>query len=112
MVIGRFIFGLGGENLVVATYLILSQWFLDKELAFALGISIAAGRIGSSANTFITPKLYEQDPTTDDDNTIELPLFVGVIVSAVALLSVIGLYFIDKKSEEFDDDGGHDEATS
>ena len=72
---------------------------MGKELAFSLGIAIAAGRIGSSANTFITPLLYEQDPSTELDNSIGIPLFVGAIVSFIALLSAIVLFVIDKKSE-------------
>jgi hypothetical protein len=74
---------------------------LDKGLATALALMIAAGRIGSSANTFITPKLYELDPLTEEDDSIELPLRVGLMISLVGLISCILLFFIDKKSDEY-----------
>jgi hypothetical protein len=37
---------------------LLSDWFFNKELSFALGVSFASCRIGSSLTSFITPKLY------------------------------------------------------
>jgi hypothetical protein len=40
MILGRFIFGLGGESLAVSQTSITTLWFQGKELAFALGMSI------------------------------------------------------------------------
>ena len=37
MLFGRVIFGLGGECIGVAQNTIVSSWFKEKELAFALG---------------------------------------------------------------------------
>ena len=39
-IIGRVLFGLGGESLNVCQSTIVSRWFFGKELAFALGINI------------------------------------------------------------------------
>jgi len=36
----------------------VSSWFHGKELAMALGGSTAAGRLGSTLNTLLTPKIY------------------------------------------------------
>lgn len=47
MIAGRLIFGLGGENCVVAQSYIVSKWFFGKELALALGLNITFARIGS-----------------------------------------------------------------
>jgi hypothetical protein len=41
MILGRFIFGLGGESLAVTQTSITTMWFQGKELAFALGMSIS-----------------------------------------------------------------------
>ena len=50
MMLGRFIFGLGGECMTVAQSAIVSAWFQGKELSFAFGINLSVARIGSSIN--------------------------------------------------------------
>lgn len=35
MILGRFIFGLGGESLGIASSIIINKWFVGKELSFA-----------------------------------------------------------------------------
>ena len=50
MMLGRFIFGLGGESMTVAQSAIVSSWFQGKELSFAFGINLSVARIGSSIN--------------------------------------------------------------
>ncbi|KAJ3372985.1 hypothetical protein HDU91_001667 [Kappamyces sp. JEL0680] len=57
MVVGRLFLGVGGESLGVAQYKITSSWFADRELAFALGMNICAGRVGSVLNDLISPWL-------------------------------------------------------
>ena len=75
-------------------------------MSFSLGIAIAAGRIGSSANTFITPRLYEQNPNDETDNSIGIPLLVGGVISLIALVSTIVLFIIDKRAEMHDKEIG------
>ena len=38
MMMGRFIFGLGGDSMAVAEYAIVCSWFVGKELSFAVGV--------------------------------------------------------------------------
>ena len=40
MLIGRILFGIGGETISVAQASITTRWFSGKELSFALGLSI------------------------------------------------------------------------
>jgi MFS family permease len=47
MAIGRLVFGLGAESFIVATTVAIAQWFRSATLGFALGLSLAFGRIGS-----------------------------------------------------------------
>ena len=49
MAIGRLIFGLGAESLIVAVTTILARWFKGKELSFAFGINLTIARFGSFA---------------------------------------------------------------
>jgi len=38
MLIGRFLFGLGGESIAVVSCDLVTKWFKNKELAFSMGI--------------------------------------------------------------------------
>jgi MFS family permease len=45
-ILGRFVFGVGCESLGVALSSVLTHFFQEKELAFALAVSIASARVG------------------------------------------------------------------
>jgi MFS family permease len=47
MSIGRLIFGLGAESLIVAVTTAVAKWFRGKELSFAFGINLMIARAGS-----------------------------------------------------------------
>jgi len=54
-VVGRFVFGLGGECLTVGQNTYTSKWFKGHIMAFAFGLIVAFSRIGSAVNFFVTP---------------------------------------------------------
>mmetsp|Transcript_11707 Transcript_11707/g.11650 ORF Transcript_11707/g.11650 Transcript_11707/m.11650 type:complete len:152 (+) Transcript_11707:252-707(+) len=56
-IIGRVVFGLGGESLNVCQSTIVSRWFKGKELSLALGINISVSRLGSVFNNYTMPPL-------------------------------------------------------
>lgn len=58
MLIGRVVFGLGGESMSVSQSAIVTVWFKGKELAFALGANISISRLGSVINANTVPPLY------------------------------------------------------
>jgi nitrate/nitrite transporter NarK len=60
MHLGRFLFGVGGESLSVAQSRITAKWFKGKELALALGMNLAMGRLGSVLNDLLSPHLAEE----------------------------------------------------
>lgn len=45
--LGRFIFGCGAEAIFVVILTICARWFKGKELALAMGITVAFGRLGT-----------------------------------------------------------------
>src|SRR5271166_4892842 len=47
MALGRLIFGMGAESLIVAVTTALAAWFKGKELSFAFGVNLTVCRIGS-----------------------------------------------------------------
>jgi MFS family permease len=55
MVMGRILFGLGGESQGVAQTTLVALWFGEKELALALGINLSISRLGSVWNDNMSP---------------------------------------------------------
>ena len=61
MLIGRFIFCLGGENLAVTQSSIASKWFFGKTLSFAMGINVSFSRLGSVIGGYSFSLLYDSN---------------------------------------------------
>jgi MFS family permease len=57
MLLGRAVFGLGGESICVAFSTLFSEWFDPSERAFAFGTQLAVSRLGSVLNNFASPKV-------------------------------------------------------
>lgn len=55
MLLGRVLFGIGGESVSVVQSCITTKWFHEKELAFALGFNLALPRVGSLLNYVLSP---------------------------------------------------------
>ena len=47
MVLGRFLFGVGAETLNICTLAAVVKYFQSRDMAFAVGVSLAIGRAGS-----------------------------------------------------------------
>jgi MFS family permease len=45
--LGRIVFGMGSETMIVAQSAILARWFTGKELALSFGISLTISRLGT-----------------------------------------------------------------
>ena len=58
MLIGRTIFGLGGENFITGQMFILEKWFSGKMLSIAFGFGLVFNLLGTFANNFLTPYTY------------------------------------------------------
>mmetsp|Transcript_23362 Transcript_23362/g.20754 ORF Transcript_23362/g.20754 Transcript_23362/m.20754 type:complete len:138 (+) Transcript_23362:248-661(+) len=58
-IVGRVIFGLGGESLGVCQSTVVSRWFIGKELSLALGINISISRLGSVFNNYSMPPIAD-----------------------------------------------------
>ena len=55
MLLGRFVFGLGGESISVAQSALVERWFGETELALGLGAALSIGRLGSVINNAVSP---------------------------------------------------------
>ena len=89
MMLGRFVFGLGGECMCVAQSAVVSAWFQGSELAFAFGINLSVARIGSSINGPVETYLALE-------YSIGFALLVGFFVCCFSLLMAFLLVWIDR----------------
>lgn len=99
MLVGRVIFGMGGESMCVAQSAIISMWFKGSELAFAVGINLSVSRLGSVLNSMIVPTLYMT-------YGLAPALFLGFLICVFSLFNAFGLAYIDKKAEDSNPNGG------
>jgi MFS family permease len=98
MIVGRVVFGMGGECMCVAQSAIVSVWFKGKELAFALGINMSVSRLGSVANGMIVPSVY-------DDQGLGPALMIGFLICVFSLANAFGLVWLDRKAEKENPNG-------
>lgn len=93
LILGRVFFGLGGESLNVTHTTIIAHWFMDSNIAFAMGANIAVSRLGNVINSALTPTLFMIK------NDYFLPFFVGVVLCIFSFFCGIALCIVDKKVE-------------
>ncbi len=57
MLLGRMIFGLGGECLNICQNAIIVKWFSSSQLALPMALTISVSRFGSVLNDVFSPRL-------------------------------------------------------
>jgi len=94
MLIGRFIFGLGGECQFVCKSAIISNWFKGRELAFAFGVNLSFSRLGSVVAGLIEPYVAK-------NHSMESALWIGFIFCVFSWFCGVGIVcceiYADKK---------------
>ena len=100
MLLGRIIFGIGGEVLHAAQNTLMSNWFKASELSLALGICISFPKMGSSLNAVLSPAISKSFKNSEPDTHLNVaaPLFLALILMAVNLLLAFLLSYIDKRT--------------
>ncbi len=89
MSLGFFIFGLGAETSIVVLSKVIVKWFKGKELALALGLNLAVGRLGAALAFTLSPRLIHPEWTT--------AIWVGVIILWAGLLAFMIYMVMDYK---------------
>ena len=87
--VGRVVFGVGGESLGVGVASLVSAWFQDQELALALALNLSFSRIGSAANDVLSPLAAEQG--------LSSAAWLSVLVCALSALSALALLALDRR---------------
>jgi nitrate/nitrite transporter NarK len=93
MLVGRVVFGLGGESMSVAQSSIVSIWFKGAELNFALGANVSLARLGSVLNSNVLPTLYAH-------HGLGTALLVGFAICCFSLICAFVLVVLDKIAEK------------
>jgi MFS family permease len=78
MLLGRFLFGLGGESFAVIQNKLLSSEFKGKELSFAMGLFSSIARLGTVSNFVLTPILAGALGRM-------VPCIIGVVLTFIGL---------------------------
>jgi len=86
---GRMIFGFGGESLSVAQSTLLALWFRGKEVAFAMGVNLSIARVGSVVNDNVSPAAYNAW-------SLGAAIWVGFFICCVSLGATIALIMLEK----------------
>lgn len=93
MAVGRFIFGLGAESLIVAASAAIAKWFRGKELSFAFAMKITLARLGSFA--------AENSPAWANQwyDDWQTPLIIAVFFALISVVTAI-LYAVSEAAAE------------
>lgn len=87
--VGRVIFGLGGESLSVGQSTLLALWFRGKEMAMAMGINLSVSRLGSVINDNVSPLF-----------SVTMACWIGTFVCVLSVVSAIGMVLTERIAEK------------
>jgi MFS family permease len=94
MAMGRLLFGIGGETFGIAIMAGVVKYFTGRNLAFALGLTLAIARSGSysadmSPTWFATAYAQGWQP----------PLAIAAVTAAASLAACVAYWWIDRGSQ-------------
>ena len=92
MVIGRLLFGIGSETLVVATLVALAQWFTGRYFALLLAVNLSLARLGSY--------LADRSPSFAGDlyaQGWQPPLWLAAGFAALSLAGALMFFWVDRR---------------
>lgn len=93
MLLGRLIFGLGGESLAVAQSRLVTEWFLRKELGIAIGLNLSIARIGTVFNNNASPRIAAV--SQDQGGGVSGACWAGLVTCLFSLCATLCCIFID-----------------
>lgn len=102
IVVGRVLFGIGGESLAVAQSRLVTQWFEGKELALAIGLNLSIARIGTVVNNVLSPIIAS-------NWSVPSAFWIGFFSCLLSFTCTIGTVLVDfcyRNSHTFGQCGG------
>ncbi|GBG79941.1 hypothetical protein CBR_g30205 [Chara braunii] len=107
--IGRAVFGIGGESACVVQSKILAIWFQGKEMAFAMGLGMTVSRFGSVVNDWLCPYIYKHSGARvlpsfiRSANNPSLAIWVGFILMVLSFATTIAYALLERSTEAYFD---------
>lgn len=95
MLIGRIVFGAGCEAMIVGQSAIISKWFMNFELPFAMSMIICVPLLGTQIGGAIVPSAYKF-------KGFGFAFSLGFILLIMSLIIVIILAIIDRYADKRD----------
>lgn len=92
--LGYAIFGVGVEAIGITASKIIVKWFKGKELALALGMNVAFGRIGTLLALAVSPIIAEKMGHPS------MPILLCLVLLCIGLLSFLVFCMSDKKLDK------------
>ncbi|KAG8332077.1 Major facilitator super domain-containing protein 1 [Homalodisca vitripennis] len=100
MLVGRFVFGIGGESLAVAQNNYAVVWFMGKELNTVFGLQLSFARVGSTVNLVVLGPLYNWVEQFYHGHTcLGVTLFIATATCIMSLLAALLLGLLRKKKD-------------
>ncbi|XP_015784976.1 major facilitator superfamily domain-containing protein 1 isoform X1 [Tetranychus urticae] len=100
MQLGRFIFGLGGENLSVAVNAYAVSWYKGSELNMAFGLMMSISRLGSTVNFKTMVHIYNFfEKYYTGYKCLGLTLLFAVSFCIFSLIMGLLMAYFDKRAE-------------
>ncbi|GAQ86326.1 major facilitator superfamily protein [Klebsormidium nitens] len=100
--VGRTVFGMGGESLTVVQTTIQAVWFQGKEMAFAMGLGLTVARLGSVINDWVMPAIYQSGvpgllPPLEPASALSFGFFITLLSLGCAL----ALLLLEVRTDRF-----------
>lgn len=94
MVLGRFVYGLGGESFSIIINRLISKEFKSNNLSFTLGVFSSIAKLGSILNFLSSPLIAQKIHRI-------LPCVIGIILTALSLIGCLILNDVLYKQKRF-----------
>jgi MFS family permease len=92
MVVGRLLFGIGSETLVVAATVALAQWFTGRYFALLFAVNLSLARLGSY--------LADRSPSFASDlyaHGWQAPLWLAAGFAALSFAGALMFFWVDRR---------------
>ncbi|KAL3280709.1 hypothetical protein HHI36_003945 [Cryptolaemus montrouzieri] len=100
MLLGRFIFGLGGESLAVAQNNYAVLWFKGRVLNMVFGLQLSFARIGSTVNFMVMEDLYNSvEKSYPGIDGLAITFYLATLTCVFSFICCLLLGFMDIKTE-------------
>jgi MFS family permease len=92
MAVGRLLFGIGAETFSIARLVAIAEYFAGGNVAFAMGLSIGIGRLGSFSAD-ISPTWFADAYR----HGWQPPLMIATLIAAASFAAAMSYWWLDRR---------------